>query len=65
MLNDPSFRAFLQREYNLIVNDANHADAAIKDMLQIDSKSILNTNPQKAQQWRELRAEFEAWKLAA
>lgn len=66
LLNDPMFQKFLDQMYEITLSEnKSNYDQTIKYLVGINSKSELNTNPQKAQQWRELRAEYEAWKLAA
>lgn len=65
MLGDQLFQSFLAHEYDCLVDSKESANICIKMLLDIESKSTLNTDPQKAAQWRELRSQFEAWKLVA
>lgn len=65
LLRNPLFQRFLESEYGMTTISAEASNITVKHILKIDSKSVLNQDPQKAAQWRDLRAEFEAWKVAA
>jgi hypothetical protein len=56
MVKEPLFQRFLNCEHE------ETADASLKMRLGIKSKSELNTDAAAASRWRDLRAEFEAWK---
>lgn len=65
MLKNPVFKKFLRERGGISVmgDEEKTANFNLKKILKIGSKSELNTNPQKAEAWRDLRSEFKAWEL--
>lgn len=62
MLKDTLFQRFMaETRTRHGVPPEGNVDEALKDHLNIASKSELNTNPAAAARWRDLRAEFDAW----
>lgn len=68
LCNEPSFQRFLERkdvQANGPIYNKEMADAALKRILKIDSKSQFNREAEAQAAFLELRAEYEAWKAGA
>jgi hypothetical protein len=60
--DDPMFRKFLSEVHDLDVADRERVAVGVRKMLDIKSRSDLNTNPMAAEAWINLRASFNAWR---
>jgi hypothetical protein len=63
--DDPVFRKFLAEVHGLDVADRERVAVGVRQMLDIKSRSELNTSPIAAVAWMNLRANFEAWRIAS
>jgi hypothetical protein len=60
---EPLFHRFLERKDTQgAIFDEQQADAALKRVLHVTSKSKFNTEIKAQSAWLDLRAEFDAWK---
>ena len=62
---EPGFQNWL-RDYHATDDDGDLSDSAaaaavLRRLLKIESRRQLNTDPDAAQRWRDLRADFQAW----
>jgi hypothetical protein len=61
--NDPIFVAFLVAKHGLEQDaDEHFIAAAQRKALKVGSRKILNTDPAAAARWRDMKADYEAWK---
>ena len=64
LCNEPAFRTFLARDCSDIhMFDICMAEDAVRDFCVVMSRSEFDTNAEAAARWRDLKAEYEAWKL--
>lgn len=65
--DDARFRAFLADQIAGFDNDApldaEWAVFAVRDLCDVDSRAEFDTDHEAATRWRDLHAEFEAWRL--
>lgn len=61
--SDPLFKRFLAEQHQVDIADQERIVSRVRTMLAIGSRSELNRDPQAAQRWFSLRAEFEAWRM--
>lgn len=57
-----AFRQFLSEQKGIDPADGERVISAVRELLQIKSRSELNTNPEAAARWKSLRAEYDAWR---
>lgn len=63
--DEPAFKVFLEQRHGLeqpLTKD--RAAERLRSILNIKSRKELNENSAAAERWRDLRADFEAWKRA-
>lgn len=62
---EPGFRKWLKDFHGTDddgdLDDAAAAASVLRRVLKIESRQHLNTDPEAAKRWRDLRAEFQAW----
>jgi hypothetical protein len=62
---EPAFQKFLSERHATDddgdLGDAAIAAAVLRRALSIESRRQINTDPEAARRWRDLRAEFQAW----
>ncbi len=63
--DDAVFKRYLADVYGHDIADRERVAAGVRKMLGIKSRSELNTKPEAARAWNDLRGRFEAWRLAA
>jgi hypothetical protein len=61
--NDRLFRRFLVEERGVLdVADTERVVVSVREVLKIESRTELNTDPAAAARWVDLRSSFEAWR---
>ncbi|NLS02290.1 hypothetical protein HGP14_02760 [Rhizobium sp. P32RR-XVIII] len=61
--NDRLFRRFLVERYQLPdVADAERIAVSVRNILRVQSRGELNTDPAARRRWIDFRSDFEAWK---
>ncbi|WP_134103093.1 hypothetical protein [Neorhizobium sp. R1-B] len=63
--DDSVFKRYLADVYGLDTADRERVAAGVRKILGIKSRSELNTKPEAARAWNDLRGRFEAWRLTA
>lgn len=66
MCGEPAFKVYLHEEHGLekpLTDD--RVAVRLRSLLGISSRKILNSDPQAAERWRALRADYTAWRRAA
>ena len=58
---EPAFRRFLAERHGLVQDNDDAAAACLRAALGIASRKLLNTDPEAAARWREMRRAFENW----
>lgn len=61
---EPIFIRFLTESHGLETDDAESIKLCVRKALDVGSRSELNTDPEAAARWTNLRAEFDAWRMA-
>ena len=70
LCGDMQFRAFLHYEHNAGIDGSSSPKVAeaiaakvVRQICQVQSRSEFDTDPEAAARWRDLKAEYEGWKL--
>ncbi|MBT9370310.1 hypothetical protein [Rhizobium sp. CSW-27] len=59
---EPIFIRYLVERHGLQAEDADSVKTCVREALAIASRSELNKSPDAAGRWRDMRADFEAWR---
>lgn len=62
-INDPIFAAYLKENHAKEWHETGDADACLKTVLRIESKTELKTDPRRMMLWHQLDEAFQAWKI--
>lgn len=63
--DDAAFRSFLHEAHGIDTSDRERIAVQVRNLLQVSSRSKLNSDPKAAERWKSLRASFEAWRMVA
>jgi len=63
--DDIVFKTYLREAHGFELEDRERIAAQIRDLLKVASRGELNKDPAAASRWKDLRADFEAWRQAA
>lgn len=59
---EPVFRVFLHEKYGYNPQTSDEAAEAVREICKVDSRRQFSQNEEAAQRWRDLEAEFNAWR---
>ncbi|MEO9231530.1 MAG: hypothetical protein ABI216_21630 [Devosia sp.] len=65
LCGDPVFRKYLSERSGKDVTDAEAAAVVVRFACSVKSRADLDSDKHGAELWRDLKAEYEAWKIAA
>lgn len=61
-IDEPAFGAYLKEQHPDEWHETGDADACLKMILRIESKTEIKTDPKRTMLWRQLDDSYQAWK---
>lgn len=63
MCGEPAFLVFLEETLNSNINGDFEAAKAVREICEVDSRAEFDSDPAAGQRWRDLKGQYDAWKL--